>query len=165
MTGRDIRSGNLVASAEAEAIKALPPLPEGRKKWAKLIVQLTLSGRYWARPDAMKPAGDIYEAIKQSAVRNRLRKAISRFQQHYEVLNNNQRRGVSPREFLRLSEAQKLAVIDKSERAGDEPLDNVKSTHVAKKAETIMAMVPTQSELTLELTAVVEDRLKTVLRN
>jgi hypothetical protein len=171
MTGRDIRSGNLITSAETKAIKALPPLPQGRTKWAKLIVQFTLSGRYWARPDAMQPKGTLFEALKERAMRNRQGKAVRKFKGRYAIRRddsipiNDPYRGIEPSEFVRLSQDKKLEVIDQSKRASKEPLDCTKCIRVTSQAENILAMEPTKNELQRELIAVVNERLRTVPRN
>ena len=165
MTGRDTRSGRLITPTEKRAIKALQPLPEGLKDWAQLIVQLTISGKYWATPTDMKPGGALYNAIRVRAVRNRQGKAIQAFRKRYGVQSNGRLRDVFPREFLELPANKQEEVIDRSKRAGGEVLCIAKVESARRRANFIQSMAPTDPELKSELTAVVKERLETVPRN
>ncbi len=166
MTGREIRSGKVISSGERRAILGLRPLPAGRAAWTKLIVKLTLSGRYWTNRSEMKPRGKIYEALAESAVRNRKGKAQRAFKQRFAVLSNGDKRGIYPKEFLEYPAERQLEVIDCSRRTGGrEPLDEEKARRTWARANAIQTMVPTPLELERELTVQVVDRLKTNPRN
>ncbi len=165
MTGREIRSGKLVTAKEKRAIKALQPLPKGRKKWAKIIVQLTLSGEYWAKHSALEAGGAIYKALAASAVRNRKRKLAEIFADRYHSkIRGRDTRKISPDGFLLLSADEKMKVIDRSPRAGGAFLDEAKISAVSHRAAKIVNMTATPYELKLALREVVEGRLKTVPR-
>ena len=165
MTGRDSRSGRILTAQERRMIKSLRPLPEGQKAWAKLIVQLTLCGKYWSKSTALKKDGYIYKEIAESSVRNRRGKRIKAFKSRYAIFRHSRFRAVSPSEFLKLTNDEKMAVLDCSARGKRNPLSIVKATLASQRASQIANIRPTFGELERELTIQVKDRLKSVLRN
>jgi hypothetical protein len=156
VTGVDFVSGNRVTLAELRAIRALPSLPAGRKAWAALMARLTLGGKYWARPEAMRPGGELYAALSGPAIRNRLGKERRTFHRRF---------GHSVDQFLKLDYAAMVSVPDRSRRAQGEPLTSIRATAVIKRAERIKAMVPKRAELAAALREVLFQRLKSVPRN
>jgi hypothetical protein len=164
-TGIDLRSGNEISKTEARAIKALPELPAGRDKWAKLIVSLTMSGKYWSDEASLVQGGELYEKIKISAARNQRGKDERAFQKRYAVRGDKGLRGITPREFLGYSAEKQLEVEYRSKLGVSEPLSYVKVGKTKAKALAIYCRVPTLSEFERELTAQVADRLRTIPRN
>ncbi len=165
MTGRDSRSGNVLTAKERRAIKSLRPLPRGQKAWAKLIVQLTLCGKYWAKDTAMERDGNLYKEIAESAVRNRRGKRIKAFKSRYALLHDSRERPIGPDEFLRKTDNERMAVLDCSIRGNKDPLSVAKATSAFQRASQIVNMRPSFGELKRELIIQVESRLISVPRN
>jgi hypothetical protein len=153
----DLRSGNTISPKEAHTIKALPPLDDqSREAWARLIVKLTLSEKYWTKRSDLRPDGKLFEAIAARAVRNRQGKSIRQFRKRF---------GMIPSAFLKLPNASKCEVKDSSIRAENEPLSEAKAARVTKQAEKIVAMKPSPAEFQRELLLVIKERLETNPRN
>ena len=66
---------------------------------------------------------------------------------------------------MKLSDAKKMEIRDKSERSVGEPLDELKATQVTQRAvEILNRTTPTEAELKSALNEAIIGRLKTVLR-
>ena len=166
LTGLDIRSGKKATTAEAKAIKALPSRDTrlGRKLWAQLIVELTLSGKYWANAGEVGSGGWLYDKIAKSSLRSRRGKRAMIFKGRYGVKAATGYRGVSPREFIDLPAVKKVEVLDMSLRGQNEPLSAVKVVSVSARAEKIEHMAATPKELKRGLIEEIERRLASIPR-
>jgi len=170
--GIDMRSGNRVSPEEERAIRALPELDEKRRgTWALLILELTVSGKYWTISAALNAGGKLYESIAARAMRNRQGKRVRDFKSRYALPQIDARgewrgewRGIAPVDFLKLADAKKGEVVDRSSRAGEDPLIGRKLKTAVDRAKKIAEMKASPAEIRSELFVEIQDRLMTIPR-
>lgn len=154
----DFVAADALLKPELKTIYALPNIEsiDAAKSWAKVIGKLTWEGSYWNQPEDLAPGGKLYVAVFDQALRNGRGKKTQTFKIRY---------GVLPTAFLKLSDAKKMEIRDKSERSVGEPLDELKATQVTQRAvEILNRTTPTEAELKSALNEAIIGRLKTVLR-